>query len=156
MLLLQIWRRLLPLCIIITFVIPLIDTWGNLFRKYRFEYDDGNMYFDNTTYSLNCDGDYYENNYKVLEYNSQYDVLNAFYTADNYVFIRSSVILLVVATSLNIVTIFLYSRKQGNTTMSEEERNVERRLLIFTVLNFLCQLLMVLWWVSEIHNTKLN
>jgi hypothetical protein len=143
----------MPLCIFNTFIVPLFDTWENLGRKYNYQYDDPNVYFDNITYGVYYDEEYYKKEYKVLGYESDYKVLNAYYTADNFVFMRSSVILLVVSTSLNIITIFLYSRKHlkngGGNSMTEEEKSVEKRLLIFTVLNFLCQLLVVSWWVSE-------
>jgi hypothetical protein len=104
--------------------------------------------FENNTYTINYDSTIY----------TTFDELNAYYTADNWVAIRSSVILLVVSTLLNVATIFFYAKQPINTAnstggapTSAAEQSVERRLLIFSVLNFLCQLLMALWWVSDLE-----
>jgi hypothetical protein len=134
----------LPFSILFTFLVPLFDTWQNLLREYIIEYGNGTNMYDNGTFNIQYDSDIY----------TTYTELNALYTADNYVAIRSSVILLLVSTLLNVATIYFYARGHGSggmaSTMSAEEESVERRLLIFSLLNFMCQLLMALWWVSAI------
>jgi hypothetical protein len=75
-----------------------------LLREYHIDYDDGNVMFDNGTFNINYNDGIY----------TTYTELNAFYTADNFVAIRSSVILLVVCTLLNVATIFFYARGPKN------------------------------------------
>jgi hypothetical protein len=131
------------LTILFSLIVPLFDTFPNLLREYRLDYDNGDVMFDNTTFVINYNDAIY----------TTYEELNALYTADNFVAIRSSVILLVVCTLLNVATLFFYAKGPNSsggmgTQMSAEEQSVERRLLMLSVLNFMCQLLMALWWVS--------
>jgi hypothetical protein len=115
-----------------------------LLREYTIEYGNGTNMFDNDTFNIQYDSGIY----------TTYTELNALYTVDNYVAIRSSIILLLVCTLLNVATIYFYARGHDSggmaSMMSAEEESVERRLLIFSILNFMCQLLMALWWVSAI------